>query len=74
MEITIDEDRLTEEAYAEYLNFLNEYDDACCSCHINPPCHFCTHPGNPANLVEDDTAWEVEQKDVMDITKKFLGG
>jgi len=29
-----------------------------CSCHINPPCGYCTDPGNPANLEEDDTAWE----------------
>lgn len=29
-----------------------------CCCHINPPCSWCTHEGNPLNLEEDDEAWE----------------
>lgn len=29
-----------------------------CSCHINPPCGSCTHPGNPTNQEEDDSCWE----------------
>lgn len=28
-----------------------------CSCHINPPCNYCTHPGNPDNLNENRDAW-----------------
>ena len=32
--------------------------DSCCSCHINPPCGYCTHPGNPENLEETTEAWE----------------
>ena len=31
-----------------------------CSCHISPPCWYCTHEGNPANLEENDDAWESE--------------
>lgn len=31
-----------------------------CSCHISPPCNYCTHEGNPANLYEIDEAWESE--------------
>jgi len=29
-----------------------------CSCHLNSPCSFCTHEGNPLNLEETDEAWE----------------
>lgn len=31
-----------------------------CSCHINPPCGFCTHEGNPTNLEDNPDAWEYE--------------
>ena len=30
--------------------FLREFRDSGCSCHINPPCSHCMHPGNPINL------------------------
>ena len=30
--------------------FLREFSDYGCSCHINPPCSHCVHPGNPINL------------------------
>ena len=26
--------------------FLDYYDGGSCSCHVNPPCSWCTHPGN----------------------------
>lgn len=44
----------------EYQALADEFDakDSCCSCHLNPPCGHCTHPGNPANLEEDVDAWE----------------
>ena len=29
-----------------------------CSCHINPPCNYCIHPGNPYNLEETPEAWD----------------
>lgn len=29
-----------------------------CSCHINPPCSYCTHEGNPDNLENIEEAWE----------------
>lgn len=29
-----------------------------CSCHINPPCPYCTHEGNPIGLNETADAWE----------------
>lgn len=46
---------LTEEAQSD----RDEFDsmDWCCSCHINPPCGYCTHPGNPANQEEDEDCW-----------------
>ena len=31
-----------------------------CSCHINPPCNSCIHPGNPANQEEDEDSWRKE--------------
>lgn len=80
--IVIDCDELTDAAFADFEAFLMKYDDGACYCHISPPCGYCTHPGNPINLVEDETAWrdncspksEPEAKpDVMDLTKKFLG-
>lgn len=38
--------------------FEVEMGDSCCSCHINPPCNYCIHPGNPLNLAESDDCWE----------------
>ena len=56
---------LTEEADKDRA----EFESACdgmgggCSCHINPPCGWCTHPGNPLNQEEDDECWiEVEDE------------
>lgn len=38
--------------------FENFYEDRGCSCHLAPPCSYCTHEGNPSNL-ENDECWEV---------------
>lgn len=35
--------------------------DTGCSCHLNPPCGYCTHPGNPINLEETPEAWDYEE-------------
>jgi hypothetical protein len=48
---------LTDEAETERQDFRTEYGDGNCSCHISPQCGSCTHPGNPMNLAEDDSAW-----------------
>lgn len=33
-----------------------------CSCHLHPPCSYCTHPGNPANQAENASCWvEVDE-------------
>jgi len=46
----------------EYQELFSQWDEKYqggnCSCHINPPCGCCTDEGNPANLEEDDEAWE----------------
>lgn len=46
----------------EYWDLLDEWTDdfcnSCCSCHISPPCSFCTHSGNPLALLETPEAWE----------------
>ena len=28
-----------------------------CSCHLNPPCGWCTHPGNPLYQENDESCW-----------------
>ena len=40
--------------------FWLAYRDDGCRCFICPPCNYCTYEGNPANLDEDDDAWESE--------------
>jgi len=43
----------------EYQELADNFNsDECCSCHISPPCGYCTDPGNPDNLAEDEDAWE----------------
>lgn len=34
-----------------------------CRCHISPPCGSCTHPGNPMNQDEDESAWRMVPED-----------
>lgn len=50
---------LTEQAQADRDDFHACYGDGNCSCHINPPCNSCIHPGNPINQAEDESCWEV---------------
>lgn len=40
--------------------FWFTFRDRGCTCFISPPCSYCTHEGNPANLEEDPDAWEDE--------------
>lgn len=54
---------LTEDADAERGEFNSQYDGGNCSCHISPPCGSCTHPGNPMNQDEDETAWRMVPED-----------
>lgn len=48
---------LTPEAEVERNQFERECGHYGCSCFISPPCGWCTHPGNPHNQEEDETAW-----------------
>lgn len=48
---------LTDDAWGEHTSFMQDYEDRGCTCFSAPPCSFCTHPGNPQNLLEDDEAW-----------------
>ena len=49
---------LTEEAEAEADDFRRVQKDRGCVCFTGcAPCGWCTHPGNPLNLGEDDEAW-----------------
>lgn len=50
--------RLTEWAEAEADDFSRTQEDRGCVCFTGcAPCGWCTHPGNPLNLNEDDDAW-----------------
>lgn len=49
--------KLTKSAEMDRADFVSKYGDRGCSCHIHPPCSFCTHPGNPI-CQEDDSCWE----------------
>lgn len=49
---------LTAAAQEDRDSFESNYSDGCCSCHINPPCGYCTDPGNPLNQDEHDECWE----------------
>ena len=46
----------------EYQVLADEFDDYTdtygCACHINAPCSYCTHEGNPNNLENTEEAWE----------------
>lgn len=43
----------------EYRDFKEEMEDCGCVCWTGcAPCSFCTHPGNPRNLEEDEDAWQ----------------
>lgn len=49
---------LTAEAEAEADDFRRVQEDRGCVCFTGcAPCGWCTHPGNPLNLAEDDDAW-----------------
>ncbi len=51
--------------YGEELQeeFEAAHGDSCCSCHINPPCSYCTHPGNPICLENTPEAWVIQDID-----------
>lgn len=38
--------------------FMREFGDRGCTCFIRPPCGYCVHEGNPANLEYQDDVWE----------------
>lgn len=60
----INPDELTEDARENYNDFvLGGYDDSGCTCFNSPPCGWCTHPGNPRNLIEDEHAWKMPVSD-----------
>ena len=51
--------RVLKEKYkALHDEFNEERERYGCTCHVNPPCGYCTHPGNMSNLECTDEAWE----------------
>lgn len=61
---SFDENLLTEDAYEQWEEYRQIYENGRCYCSATsmPPCSTCenggTHPGNPDNLLEDDDAWQ----------------
>lgn len=54
------EPELTDEAQDDRDAFESMRDElGGCRCHLNPPCSYCTHPGNPVNQEEDPSCWKV---------------
>lgn len=52
---------LTPEAERELGQFEADYGELGCVCFTGcAPCGWCTHPGNPLNQAEDETAWVEE--------------
>lgn len=51
--------QLTEQAENDRAEFYANYAYRGCTCFQVAPCGYCTHPGNPLNQEEDETAWEV---------------
>lgn len=51
---------LTSQARQDREQWEDRYDD--CTCHINPPCGSCLHPGNPVNQEDDPSCWEPEEE------------
>lgn len=66
------ERRLTPEAQNDRDEFDSKFEDRSCSCHINPPCSYCTHPGNPSNQEEDEFAWLPEAETMPAIAKPAI--
>ena len=51
--------KVLKEEYQVLSDEFDEYADTYgCSCFINPPCTYCTHEGNPTNLLNTEEAWE----------------
>ena len=52
---------LKPECEEQFNEWLSKYQfESGCTCFKSAPCSYCTHPGNPNNLAEDDDAWEIE--------------
>ncbi len=52
--------QLTPQAQADRDSFEAGFKDRGCTCFRNPPCGYCTDPGNPRNQEEHDACWEPE--------------
>ena len=62
---------LTEEADADRSSFEYVYGAHGCTCFRNPPCGFCTPPGNPLNQEEDEECWKLAGEE-HEIRQPFL--
>ncbi len=60
--------------YADVLcDFKINFSDRGCTCFLSPPCGYCTHEGNPANLDETPEAWEyIQHRPISSRRAKYL--
>lgn len=56
--------RLTAEAEERIHAFERRSWNVGCACHLSPPCAHCTDPDNPANVMEEDDAWEPDEPEI----------
>lgn len=64
--------QLTQAAMEDRSGFDAVYRETGCTCFLgNPPCGWCTHPGNPRNQVEDDSCWEPDHLFDGDLEEDF---
>lgn len=69
--------RLTQEGQDLADEFAVHFDGHGCSCFANPPCSYCTHPGNPLCIEESLDLWKDEptgEVDYLSITASFAKG
>ncbi len=60
---------LTEIAQDDRNDFIRyERFQSGCSCFLNPPCCWCTHPGNPRNQ-EDESCWIILEQEKVNWIK-----
>ena len=60
--------RLTTEGEDRWANYRHNAD---CSCHLNPPCGWCTSEDHPRALELEDEVWEPDLPDFLSINKEF---
>lgn len=67
----VEERVLTPEAEDKYLEWGKLFDSVGCTCWRSAPCVCCSHPGHPANLEGDESAWIVTYREETEQEKQW---